>query len=286
MSKEHKRSLRWFMELAYDGTEFSGWQIQPNGITVQEVLEEKLAQIYANQPIRVESSGRTDAGVHALGQTVTFTCPERPVITEWKLLKSLNRMLPESIRIREIKQVYGDFHARYSALGKAYTYIINKGEQSPFLERWSWHLPQWNACRLQQIRKATSCLEGTHDFSSFTVERKNIDNAVRTIYRIDVQEFGQILCITFLGDGFLYKMIRGIMGTLAFVGSGTLKPDDVTDILNSKNRSLAYDTAPSKGLFLVKVFYKDKEWEDFRLKQPPFMSNPDISGYSKRYPMP
>ncbi|MFZ2657232.1 MAG: tRNA pseudouridine(38-40) synthase TruA [Victivallales bacterium] len=262
------KSINWFMEIAYDGTDFLGWQVQPDGITVQQVLEEKLAMIYANQIIRANSSGRTDAGVHALGQAVTFTAPCRPIVEDWKLYKALNRMLPPSIRIREVREVEESFHARFSASGKAYTYVINRGLPNPFSDRWSWNIG--NFSDLCELRKAADCLVGEHDFSSFTVDRKEIDDAVRTIYRIEIQEFGDLVCLTFVGDGFLYKMIRSLMGTLAFAGTGKVKEAEVEEILKSRKRTSAYDTAPAQGLFLMKVFYDEKSMKEFKVEKPPF----------------
>lgn len=259
---------RWFMELAYDGTDFAGWQVQPNAITIQQVLEGKLGVIYANQLIRTESSGRTDAGVHALNQTVTFTAPERPIIQDWKLYKALNRMLPSTIRIRAVREVEEKFHARFSTVGKAYTYVINRGIPNPFTDRWTWNMSEFT--ELCELRKAVTYLIGEHDFSSFTVDRSAIDDAVRKIFRIEIQEFGDLLCLTFVGEGFLYKMVRSMMGTLAFVGTGRIEAEKVHDILESKNRISCYDTAPASGLFLVKVFYDEKSMNDFKLEKPPF----------------
>jgi len=262
------KDICWFMEVAYDGTDFSGWQVQPDSITVQQVLEEKLGIIYANQLIHTDSSGRTDAGVHAIGQTVTFRAPGRPIVQDWKLYKALNRMLPQTLRIREVMEVDEKFHARFSAVGKAYTYVINRGLPSPFSDRWSWNISDFSD--LCELRKAADCLTGVHDFSSFTVDRKEIDDAVRTIYRIEIHEFGDLVCMTFVGDGFLYKMIRSLMGTLAFVGTGKVKAVEVKDILESRKRTSAYDTAPAQGLFLMKVFYDDKSMKKFKLEKPPF----------------
>ncbi|OGV55001.1 MAG: tRNA pseudouridine(38-40) synthase TruA [Lentisphaerae bacterium GWF2_50_93] len=262
------KNIRWFMEVAYDGTDYLGWQIQPDGLTVQEVLEEKLGMIYANQLIRTESSGRTDAGVHALGQAVTFSAPCRPIVQDWKLYKALNRMLPQSIRIREAREVEEKFHARFSAAGKAYTYVINRGLPNPFSDRWSWNMGDFTD--LCELRKSCDRLVGVHDFSSFTVDRKEIDDAVRTIFRIEIHEFGDLVCLTFVGDGFLYKMIRSLMGTLAFAGTGKIKADEVEEILQSRKRAAAHDTAPAQGLFLMKVFYDEESMKKFKLEKPPF----------------
>lgn len=262
--------FKWFLEISYDGTEFGGWQIQQNNVTIQGILENRLSKIYANQLIHIEACSRTDAGVHAIGQIISFMPPERPLVDKDKLYRSLNRMLPPSIRIKEVKKAPSEFHARFSTVGKAYTYVINNGIPNPFTERWSWHLPNFK--EICEIRKAVSYLEGMHDFSSFTVERKEIENAERRIYRIDVQEFGEFVCITFVGNGFLYKMIRSIIGTLAFVGSGKISAIKIKKILETKNRCDAYDTAPSKGLFLVKVFYDEGSLNKFILEKPPFLN--------------
>jgi tRNA pseudouridine38-40 synthase len=262
------KTIRWFMELSYDGTDFAGWQVQPNAIAVQQVLDDKLSVIYANQIIRTESSGRTDAGVHALCQTVTFTAPERPIVQDWKLLKALNRMLPSTIRIREVREVEEKFHARFSTVGKAYTYVINRGTPSPFTDRWAWNMNDFT--ELCEVRKAVTYLVGEHDFSSFTVDRSAINDAVRKIFRIEIQEFGDFVCLTFVGEGFLYKMVRSLIGTLFFVGTGRITAEDVRRILESRNRISGYDTAPANGLFLVKVFYDEKSMNDFKLEKPPF----------------
>ncbi len=264
MVNKHKILLR----VAYDGTEYCGWQIQSNSLSLQEVLERKLSQIYAGTKRKSESSSRTDAGVHAFSHAVSFITPEKPKIDLKTLYKALNRMLPASIRIREMKKVPESFHARFSADSKAYTYVINTGIPSPFTARWNWHLHDFK--KIREVRKATKCLEGKHDFSAFTVERKKIDDAVRTIHKISVKKSGDFFCITFIGDGFLYKMVRSIVGSLAAVGMGKAPPSKIKDILESRNRVEGYDTAPAKGLFLMDVFYKKNEWKKFKLRNLPF----------------
>lgn len=248
---------RIFFEVAYDGSDFSGWQVQPDKISIQQRIEERLSELYVNQPIRIHASGRTDSGVHAMGQAVTFDPPEHPSIPPTNLQKALNNSLPESIRIRNISFTeQPDFHARYSAVGKAYTYVINRGEALPFNLRTSWHLPE---CRnICEINKAADILTGTHDFSSFTTARKNIDNAVRTIYRIDIEEEGDFLYLTFIGSGFLYKMVRSLVGTIVMVGSNQIESAKIAELLDAKDRSLAPKSAPPNGLFLMKVFYDKK----------------------------
>lgn len=255
---------RIFFEVAYDGTDFGGWQVQPDNPSVQELIEERLAELYVNQAVRIHSSGRTDSGVHAMGQTVTFDPPGRPRIPPENLKQALNNSLPDSIAIRDARFApEPDFHARFSAIGKAYTYIINIGEKTPFNSRYSWNIPD---CReIQKIKEAASFLTGTHDFSSFTTSRKDIENAVRTIYRIDIEEKDKMLCITVIGSGFLYKMVRNIVGTLIMVGQGEMQPEEVAEILKIKERSKAPKSAPPNGLFLMKVFYEKEALEDFAL---------------------
>ncbi len=260
---------RYLLEIAYDGTEYSGWQIQPHCVAVQQVMQERLTKLYDRQPIHLIGCSRTDAGVHAQGFAASFLVPERPVIPPERLYKALNRQLPPAIRIRSLREVPLEFHSRYDALGKAYSYVLNLGESSPFTERYAWKPIH----RLDPalIREAAAVLTGTHDYSSFVVERSQIDDAVRTIYRIDVEEFGRFCCVTFVGNGFLYKMIRCLMGTLEAAGSGKLSPDAVREILEARDRVKAPETAPPNGLFLMKVFYDQPSLDSYRLPGLPFL---------------
>ena len=254
---------RIFFEVAYDGTDFAGWQIQPDKMSVQQRIENRLSELYVNQPIRIHASGRTDAGVHAMAQAVTFDPPAHPEIPPKNLQTALNNSLPDSIIIRSTKFTdTPDFHARYSAVGKAYTYIINRGEALPFNLRNSWHLPD---CRnICELRKAADIVTGTHDFSSFTNARKKIENAVRTIYRVDVEEEGDLLFLTFIGSGFLYKMVRTLVGAMVMVGSNQLEPAKIAKFLAAKDRSQLPRSAPPNGLFLMKVFYDKESLENWK----------------------
>ena len=262
---------RYLLEIAYDGSNYSGWQIQPHCLAVQEVLQQRLTYLYAGQSIHLIGCSRTDAGVHSLGFAASFLSPVRPDIPPEKLLKALNRQLPPDIKIQTIREVPLEFHSRYDALGKAYTYVLNLGEASPFTERYSWR--PWRRVQPDLIRAATAPLIGRHDFSSFVVERSKIPDAVRTIYRIDVQEFGAYCCVTFVGNGFLYKMIRCLIGALVFAGAGQLSPAELAKILEAKDRSAAPDTAPPQGLFLMKVFYDEQLLHNYRLSGLPFLIN-------------
>ncbi|MBR7130580.1 MAG: tRNA pseudouridine(38-40) synthase TruA [Lentisphaeria bacterium] len=260
---------RYLMEIAFDGGNYSGWQIQPHCLAVQQVIQEHLTKMYDKQPIHLIGSSRTDAGVHAQNFAASFLVPEQPAITIERLFKALNRRLPPDIKIHTIKEVPLAFHARYDTFGKAYTYVLNLGEDSPFVGRYAWH--PWRKLDVSRIRLAAERLVGTHDYSSFVVERKEIDDAVRTIYRINVDEIGQFCCITFVGNGFLYKMIRCLMGMIEAVGAGVATPDDVTRILEARDRTAAPETAPGNGLFLMKVFYSEEERSNFKFPGLPFL---------------
>ena len=260
----------WLLEVAYDGTGFIGWQTQPQGATVQETVECALSKMYAGAEIRIRSSGRTDAGVHALGMAAAFDAPAAPVIPELKLLKALNRILPDTVRVRSLRPVPLRFDPRRNAAGKAYSYVVcRSAAPSPFAGRWSWHLPEFR--HVEAAREAAAHLAVSTDFSSFAVKiNKSGKNPLRSITRIDIQECGEFVCLTFIGKSFLYKMVRGIVGTLAFVGDGRLPPSEVARILEARDREAARDTAPAKGLFLVKVFFTDDEMAAFEPAGLPF----------------
>ncbi len=259
---------RYLLEIAYDGTVYSGWQIQPHCITVQEVLQRVLKKMYAGLDIHLIGSSRTDAGVHAQNFAASYLTPARPDIPCDAILRAVNRQLPPDIRLHTVCEVPLGFHARYDSLGKAYTYVLNLGGPSPFAGRYSW-MP-WHRLDPDKIRAAAAELTGRHDYSSFVVERSMIDDAVRTIFRIEVRQFGQFCCCTFVGDGFLYKMIRCLMGTLEFAGAGRLSPAQVRAILEARDRSAAPETAPPQGLFLMKVFYDEESRRNFSLTGLPF----------------
>lgn len=266
---ETHESRRFFLGISFDGTDYNGWQSQPHGNTIQQTLEKTLTGLFADQSIKVQGSGRTDAGVHALDMGVTFSAPPSPYISDDQVMKALNNLLPSSIRINHLKIVPDEFHARFSAQGKAYTYVINTGKTTPFSCRYSWHLYGFN--QLGNVRKAADHLQGKHDFAAFTVRKRQREDTVRIIYRIDTQEFGPFLCITFIGNGFLYKMVRSIVGALAKIGTGRIAVADIERILDSKDRSEGEPTCPPHGLFLVRVFYEENDWENFAITKPPFM---------------
>lgn len=263
-------SSRWLLEISFDGTNYSGWQFQHHCVTVQEVLQKHLSNIFADLPITLTGSSRTDAGVHALGMAASFAVPDRPSIAPEKLLRAMNRMLPPDIRIRKIRHVPMEFNPRFDALGKAYTYVLNLGRETPFSTRYSWY--RYHPLDIDAMREAAAHLVGTHDFSSFVVERSKIDDAVRTIYRIEFELIGNFLCISFVGNGFLYKMIRCLVGLLEAVGAGQQTAADVRKILEARDRTRSAETAPPHGLFLMKVFFEEESVASWKLRNVPFFT--------------
>lgn len=264
-----RASFSYLMNVAFDGTAYLGWQIQPHGPTVQSVMEKKLSYLF-NSKISLTSSGRTDAGVHAVGMAVSFNPPANPQIPAEVIKKAMNSILPSDIRINSIETKELEFNARYDAKGKAYTYVIhNTKKTNPFTHRWAWQVNE--PFNIEAVQKASAYLTGIHDFSSFAVQiMKTGKSPIRNIFEIKTNTFGEYTCITFLGESFLYKMVRSLMGTLHQVGINKARPEEVIEILEAKTRLSAYDTAPAKGLFLMQVFYTYGEWKEFDLKSLPF----------------
>lgn len=260
---------KFLLEVAYSGAGFSGWQYQPNKISIQQVLEEKLSFLY-NTKINVKSAGRTDAGVHALGMPVIFKVPDTPIIPKEKLKKALNGILPNTISVRDIIDKNQEFDPRFDAVGKAYTYILTRKDPGPFIKGWCWNVPiEFDLDRLYLCKQY---LIGEHDFSSFAVSiNKTKKNPIREIYRIDIDTFNDYTCITFIGKSFLYKMVRSLVSSLIYCSKKNSNPKEIKTILESKDRSVAYQTAPASGLFLMKVFYEKEEWGNFRLNKLPFL---------------
>lgn len=244
------------MTIAYDGTHYSGWQVQPNGISIQEKLQEVL-QIILRHPVVVVGSGRTDAGVHALGQVAHFKHEEE--IDFRRLLTSLNGLLPPDIRVKSVEAVPPDFHAQHGATSKTYYYHLNIAKiPNPFRRLYSLHV--YEACDLEALRLGAKHFIGTHDFTSFANEAHTgcaAHDPFRTIKRLDaIPEEGGIR-LEFEGDGFLYKMVRNITGTLLEVAAGKRDPDEIPRILKAKDRRQAGKAAPPHGLFLAKVDYPE-----------------------------
>ncbi|MFO1497690.1 MAG: tRNA pseudouridine(38-40) synthase TruA [Verrucomicrobiota bacterium] len=243
------------LTIAYDGTRYEGWQVQKTGVGVQQVIEQALSQFLPNSP-RLHSSSRTDAGVHALGMVAHLELApgdfKSPIS---KLPLAINAHLPEDIRILSAKQCAAAFHARFDATGKQYRYFIwNHPAQNPLLRLQAWHVPR--RLDLPAMNAAAKLLLGTHDFASFAATRDyEMKSTVRTVQRCDLRKSGSLLTFTVEGDGFLYKMCRGIVGTLVQVGLGKLPVGRIPAILRSKDRRAAGMSAPAHGLVLWRVFY-------------------------------
>jgi tRNA pseudouridine38-40 synthase len=240
--------------LAYDGTDYCGWQVQPNGVSIQELLQSALKTIL-QEDVVVVGSGRTDAGVHALGQVAHFH--SKKTINLTKALESLNGILPRAIRVFTLEEVDETFHARYSAIGKEYHYHITLARyQSPFQRLYSWHVV--HRFDRTAFERAAEQLVGTHDYRAFANESHlgcaSVDS-VRTIRKLAVVSEEQGLRLEFEGDGFLYKMVRNITGTLVEVALGKRTVKSVEELLHSQDRRLAGQAAPPQGLFLVRVSY-------------------------------
>ncbi|WP_269524132.1 tRNA pseudouridine(38-40) synthase TruA [Coraliomargarita parva] len=247
-------SVRWKCITSYDGTDFDGWQRQPSGGSVQNHLEAALSRIFDRQ-VLIQGSGRTDAGVHARGQCFHFDAdwPHPPD----KLLRALHSILPVTIRIESAAQVPDDFHARHSAVGKRYSYRYYLGRANPLEQRYLW------ACRDVPMRweamlDAAERLVGTHDFTAYgaTHGKDNDPNPVKTIHRLDLSRKGRHITLVTEGSGYLYRMVRSLAGALYWVGRGRLTPEDITRILESRQRTHRIVTAPAQGLCLDRVFYE------------------------------
>ncbi len=239
------------LTLSYDGTNFSGWQIQPGLRTVQETLELAIAEIIGTRP-HANASGRTDTGVHAVGQVVNVRCETR--LTASELLRAVNSKLPDDVVIREACEVPDAFDANRDALRKLYRYVIrDEPIADPFLRRF--HCQSRQRLDAAAMARAASCLVGEHDFRSFETEWPNRKTSVRTITQLSVNRAGESIWIDVEADGFLYNMVRAIAGTLMNVGRGFWPEGKAAAILNALDRREAGPTAPACGLFLMRVTY-------------------------------
>jgi tRNA pseudouridine38-40 synthase len=245
--------------LAYEGTAYHGWQIQKGQVTIQEVVEKAVRSV-TQEKVRVIGAGRTDAGVHALGQVAHFRSTTK--LSPKRLKRAINSQLPSDIRIMRIQNAVQDFHAQYWAKSKIYRYQIWNDEVLPVFERLTFfHHPGFFNCG--RMRRALRLLAGRHDFSSFSVNShlkgRLKRNPVRRMSRVHLHKKGPCITIELEADGFLYKMVRSIVGTLMEVGEGKLSIEGFKKVLRGKDRTLAGKTAPPQGLCLVKVKYtKDR----------------------------
>ena len=246
--------MKYFMTFSYDGSNFNGYQKQPKKRTIQKEIEDVLKIINDGKSVSIYSSGRTDAGVHALNQKAHFTLDIN--ITPERLIKGMNSLLPLDIYVKNISMVDDDFHARFSAIGKEYIYKINMGEYDPLERNYVYQL-----CKkldVVSMERGLKYLEGTHNFKSFVKTDDEIDDYVRTISQVslvrDSKNVNKII-ITFVGTGFLRYMVRNMVGLLIEIGEGKKKPEDIIDIFKQEDRRFAGKTAHPCGLYLRNVFY-------------------------------
>ncbi len=244
---------RYKMVIGYDGSSYAGWQVQPGQRTIQQTLEEGLAGL-SGMPVKVHGSGRTDAGVHAAGQVAHVDLARiwQPVA----LLRALNTRLPSDIRVMDVQEASNNFHARKSAVGKAYRYYLYQGDILPPHERlYAAHVH--HALDVAAMQRALARLIGQHDFAAFSANPdREVETTVRHLFAGTIRNEGVRLQVTVIGDGFLYKMVRSIVGWLIRVGKGDVQPEQTDEILASRIRTAAVPTAPPQGLFLWQVFYE------------------------------
>jgi tRNA pseudouridine38-40 synthase len=239
------------LTVEYDGTNYLGWQMQPNGPTIQSVLEQAVSTFFG-VPTRVTASGRTDAGVHARGQVVNFFCDKEPDLH--RLRRGLNALSPDDISIKEIEIVAESFDARRDGRSRTYEYrILNRPTPSPFYLNYAWHLH--DSLDTRRMGKAIRCLEGEHDFSSFRASGCDAPHPIRTVYRTSLEQVGELLVFTIEATAYLRHMARNIVGTLVEVGRGLRTPQSFPELLEARDRTKAGPTAPPHGLFLMQVKY-------------------------------
>lgn len=241
--------------VAYDGTNYCGWQVQPNAVTVEGILNKKLSDLL-KEDIKVIGASRTDSGVHALGNVAVFDTEAR--MPAEKFSYALNQRLPEDIRIQHSEEVPLDFHPRYCKCWKEYEYRIFNAEFANPMERlYSYFV--YRKLDIEKMKEAASYLVGEHDFKSFCSTATQTETTVRTIFSIDIHREDKVINIKVRGNGFLYNMVRIIVGTLVQVGLGLHEPSHVQEMLEAKDRTVAGPTAPACGLRLNEIFYDSEE---------------------------
>ncbi|WP_101773782.1 tRNA pseudouridine(38-40) synthase TruA [Peptostreptococcus faecalis] len=239
------------LTIAYDGSRYKGWQRQPNSLEIQGEIEYACEQVFKKKRVEIIGSGRTDKGVHAIGQVANLKVETTIPID--KIPEALNNTLPDDIAILEAEEVDENFHARHSAIKKTYRYQVYPSRiKSPFFKNTSYRVKY--RLDMEKMKKEIKSFEGEHDFAGFRNSGSSIINTVRTIYKIDIFEEGELIIIEVEGSGFLYNMVRIIVGTIIDIGSGRIT-EPLSDIIESKDRLRAGHTAPPQGLFLKEVKY-------------------------------
>ena len=240
------------LTVAYDGTDYCGWQIQPNGITVEKVLNRALSRL-TGEDIAVTGASRTDAGVHAEGNVAVFDTAS--TIPPGRFSYAVNTLLPEDVVAVKSEEVAADWHPRYQESVKTYAYhILNREMPDPVRRKYVWHVNC--PLDLEKMRTAAEYLTGEHDFKSFCSIHTGAKTTVRTIYSMDVERSGEVITIRVSGNGFLYNMVRIITGTLVEAGRGFRQPESVKELLDADERGKAGPTAPAQGLLLESIEYR------------------------------
>jgi len=240
------------LTLAYDGTDYIGWQRQATGVSIQGLLEDALRE-FDDRDVAVAGAGRTDAGVHALGQVAS--CSLDRTIDPPTLVRALNYKLPHDVRVRRAHEMPPNFHARFDAHQKTYRYRLWNGSVfSPFQRRYAWHLP--GALDIAAMRDATRLVEGTHDFAAFQAQGGDTPTTRRTVTQMRIADCGSRIDVEISGTGFLRHMVRTLVGTLVEIGRGRRDWRWIGDVIASRDRNQAGQTAPAHGLFLVSVQYR------------------------------
>lgn len=241
---------RMLLTISYDGTAYHGWQVQPNGITVQQTLQDALEKLLGKR-VSVTGCSRTDAGVHARRFCCHIDCEDH--FPENAFLKGLNSLLPNDIAVIDCCEVTPNFHARYNTKGKKYVYYMYTGALNPFVSRYMLHLE--NVPEIDLMNKFCEGIIGTHDFAGFSCSKRTVEDTVRTITKCFVKQEGNKISFEITGDGFLYNMVRILAGTALAVGYKRLQYDCYNEIFKDNDRSKAGDTLPSLALFLDEVYY-------------------------------
>lgn len=244
---------RLLLTIQYDGSAYHGWQVQKNALTVQEVLQDAIEKVFTSR-LDVIGCSRTDSGVHANMYCVSFDTDMR--ISDDGVITALNGFLPEDIAVKECKEVEPDFHPRYNTVSKEYVYKIHNGKiRSPFLAKYAYYYHR--NIDEEYLNREAKAFIGSHDYSGFCSIKSDVENTVRDVKAFDVRREGEMIYFRVEADGFLYNMVRIMVGTLLFVNEGKIKQGELKNVIASKDRTKAGKTAPAQGLYLNKVNYRE-----------------------------
>ncbi len=239
------------LNISYIGTNYAGWQVQPNAVSVAEEIIKAIKKV-TGKTVKLNGSGRTDAGVHAYGQVASFRIDSN--IPAERFANAINHYLPDDIVVNYSYEADENFHARFDAKGKCYEYkIYNSKVRDPFLKDRAWQFTY--DLDIEKVKSAAKLIEGTHDFRAFMASGSQVTDTVRTVYSVDVVDEGKNITITVKGNGFLYNMVRIIVGNLMYIGCGKMTEEELTDLFVNLDRTTGAVTAPACGLYMKEVFY-------------------------------